>query len=315
MHLLALPNDILQLILGRLDTKSLLTAACTCSTFRQLSMLVPSLRPNITPSNWQLLSRWLARDHVKKRVTVLRASRALGPAHRLALAEFVNLRMFSAICCKIHASIFHNLPQSSLLCLSIHRLSPATSDVFSTKLLKGFTRLRRLYLTFGPGWSIMVITEGLPKTLEVLQIRRIPVLLIKAPLPAISISLHAFETIVAPQPLSMPHCHMLFLQTDEDPLDLTRLLPMQPWTLRRLILVSPGFISFPSLEEGNALTDLEIDTGMIRLPDMRALTNLKRLRVHVHHSFIFDTISLLPAGLEKVDLRHAGRPLRLSHYF
>lgn len=316
MRLQDLPQELLARILTRIGTlKSILRAECTCWALRDAAMIL-RLGPCIcdrTPLRG--IDAWLASDRVRLRVTTLRISRR-GPLNSLqSLPYLENLRMFSAAFCWLDHSVLSLIPSANLLSLHVHRLHPSTDDVlfpaFSTDILRHFSCLRRVEITFTPAWSIAYVRR-LPPSIEIFKLRKI-------------FAIAVFDTISARTQVLLD-CAYLRQHPAQGPtfhpdlqvLAISSLLEIPELEVHRLrslkALELSGDGDLRDVEFPTSLTFLSLSMGRWKVPDMRRHTVLKRLHAHMKHGFILDSSSALPDAVQelhtttnsaRVDLRAA----------
>jgi hypothetical protein len=314
------PRDVLLSILTKLDTASLLIVATTCRALRDAANDVRSLRPHVTLKNRDAFLRWIVSRQNAPRVTVLRVSRAISPPplHTLDwLGTLENLRSFISAFCRVPSTLFQALPTTALLNLHIHQLSPGTNDVFSTRLVSKFTKLRRLHISFAPGWTLAIVGPGLDALthLETFELRRVPAVAIIDPIPATShVALHAFDVMSSQIPVA-PYATSLRLECDDAPIaTLEEMLGVRSTKLSSLVIGSTGMLRVPYLYDMIHLKHLHIWTTIYCFPDLDRLPCLQKLRIDVDSSLVFDQTSSLPPSIHSVNVTAQGTPIDVYEY-
>lgn len=330
MQLTQLPTDILGVLARLLDTHTLARAACTCTTLRDAAAQVPSLRPQMNPANADALATWLELDHIKERVTGLRATRTCPAPH--TLHALPNMRMFAIAFTRVPHRILRALP-TSLLSLHIHRLVPsAGSAMWHTKIfptdffLKKFVQLRRAHITFGPGWNSVVIEGDLPATMQTLELRCAPIIVVRGPIPAqTSVSLHAFDWLRirggVTSSVIHPLCKVVTLACDNNAIEVGDFFKSTMSTLstniQSLDVSCPNYVRFPLDRIGRTLRSLRVRAGLWHLPDLRShCPELRTLEAHVDHAFVCDLASSVP-NADTMDIlctTSQGSPTNLRDY-
>lgn len=272
--LLSLPPDMLRHVLGFLGVRSLLSAAATCTTLRQLAdqrELHPVLTAHFS------LSRaldWMALPHVRGRVRTLTARRCLW-GRCCFLRNLESLQRLVVLYTRVTAPLFRHVP-TTLQHLTLHRLeSDWGSGVFSTSNVSRLTQLRTLEITFTPTWDLVVV-EGLAHLpLRRLSLRLAPALVVHHELRIDSVLLHGVSALVCPFPV---HARDLHLECGERlaPLDLV-VTPESAGQLRSLYLSCPRRMTIPSAEELTGLQRLHLcyDAAVVSLRHLAAMRDLR----------------------------------------
>lgn len=315
------PRDILIPILSKLDTASLVGAATTCRALRDAAECVTSLRLHMTPRTHDGLLHWLSVRQNSRKISFFRVSRAISSSSFLGwIRALENLKSFITAFCRVPASIFSELPTQTLLSLNIHQLHPGLGgDVFTTRVLTEFTALRRIHISFAPGWSLALVGPGLETltSLETFEVRRIPAVAVTHSIPATShVALHAFDVMSSQIPVA-PRATSLSLLCDDAPIDtLEEMLGDETIVrnLRSLTLASTGMLRIPYLYDMIHLKHLHIWTTLYYFPELDRLLNLKKLIIDVDSSFVFDHVSSLPPSIVCVRATAQGTPVDIYDY-
>ena len=307
MSLLSLPPDMLRLVLGKVNVRSLLMAACTCKALRALAAELP-LHPVMTSQTHML--DWLAKSHVAPRVHSL-TSRYSMWGRCTFVRWLTSLESLVVTFGHVSAPIFRWLP-ASLTYLDIHRLDCEFGEAFFTSRLSRLVNLQTLKLTFTSHWD-MVVVEGLDALpLKHLSLRLAPSMVVRAPLRVPTLNLHAVSHLICPHELAAEDLRLECCDGSAS-FDLM-ITPESAGCLRRLSLSCPNRITVPRLDHMTRLEHIHVKFDSVLVP-LRHLSAMPRL-----HSAEFDTrFGVAVAGMQcklprTVVVRGsvAGIPLRPS---
>ena len=323
MMLTSLPTEVLTRVLSFLDTKTIATAATACTALRDAAVMVPRLKPVMTPRNMHAMMAWLELDHVRHRVISLRISRALRSTQYPALTMLApwitgltNLRSLSAAFCRLPPAIMHALPSVPLLNLHLHQFLPGVNDVFSTRLLGGFRSLRRAHITFAPGWTIGFVGPGLDDLhdLQTLELRRLPAIAITQPLRVTHhLALYALDSMQTSGSIDVaaPHAQSITLECDHASLEHSMRLPA---SLKSLKLRCPEYMDVHFIQHLAALELLDLQLDSFTLPDLGQMQALRMASFDARACIVFDTRSSLPPGLKAARAMCDGHPFDIYSY-
>lgn len=304
MLLLDLPTDLVRRILECLAVRSLLNAASTCRTLRDLAGALP-LSPSMTSRT--RMHAWLALPHVAPRVNALAARYCLWGRCSF-LGALLNLRALTVSFGHVSAAIFRHLPHQ-LEHLELHRVEGDYGDVFTTTRLLKLTRLHTLKLTFTHHWDVVMLTglDALP--LRLLSVRLAPMLVVRSPLRIAKVRLQAVSSFVCPYEI---HCEDLSLECTEGIIAYDVILTeASARNLRFLSLSSPRRKTVPALEWMEKLEELHLkyDSALLPLCRFERLSALRRLVVNTRFGVSVASMhSRLPRTVE-VQVTVEGVPL------
>jgi len=301
---LDLPHDVVSHIMGFMSVRTLLNAASTCRTLRNLAADKP-LHPVMTSRSRVL--HWMLLPEVASRVVSLRARCCL-----YGRCSFVGalpaLRSLTVAFGSVRASMFRYLPDT-LEHLDVHRLGACEGDVFFAKTLRRFKRLHTLKLTFKPSWDVVVLDglDALP--LRHLSIRLAPALVVRMPLAIPKVSLQSVAAFICPFEM---HSEDLTLECMESvvPFDLI-VTPSCAQGLRRLSLGCPHRITVPNVQHMSRLEHLHVryDHVLMPLRHMQAMTSLRSMHLETRYGVaVAGTHAKLPREV-RIKAEVGGVPL------
>lgn len=270
MSLLALPPDMVRMVMQRLNTRSLLMAACSCTALRRVAgelALAPVMTSQVRMLEWLLLS------HVAPRVTSLTSRCSMWGGCGF-VCWLTGLRALTVTFGRVWAPIFRHLP-TTLRHLDLHRLDCDEGDVFNTRRLAGLRNLETLKLTFTSHWDLVVVDGlgGLP--LRHLSLRLAPTLVVRGPLRAETVHLHGVTGLICPYEVE---ARDLRLESTEGVVSYDLMItPRTAAVVRRLHLSCPGRITVPCMRHMALLEHLHLkyDTVLIPLRHLAAMQFLE----------------------------------------
>lgn len=304
MSLLALPPDMLRLVLSFLGTRSLLNAAATCTTLRDMVNAM-ALHPTMTSQTRML--HWLQRPTVAPRVRTLTARYCLWGYCRF-VRLLTSLQQLVVTFGHVSAPICRHLPPT-LEYLDLHRIDCEYGDVFLTSRLTRLPLLHTLKLSFTPHWDTVIVDglDALP--LRHLSLRLAPKLVVRGPMAVDSMHLHAVEALVCPFELTAED---LSLECTDAmiPLDIM-VTPSTAPKLRRLSLSCPRRVTVPSLEHMTRLEKLRVryDSALLPLRQLAAIPTLRSLVVDTRFGIAVSGMHAKLPGHVRVEARVSGVPM------
>jgi hypothetical protein len=202
----------------------------------------------------------------------------------------------------------------------VHQLnSDPSSDVFSTHVFSKFIHVRRIHISFAPGWSLALVGPGMETLtqLETCEFRRIPAIAVTQHIPARThVSLHAFDVMsTAPGRAVAPYASSLSLQCDDAPIDSLDDMLGDPGHFHSLMVGCTGMLTLPRMDDMISLKHLHIWTTIYRFPDLEeSLPVLERLRIDVDSCVVFDQRSSLPPSIQRVNVTSQSMPVDVYEY-
>lgn len=281
--LLDLPRELLEHILAKLGTRSLLSAACTCRTLRDAVAAMP-LRPTMTSGTRRSphMMWWLQRPTVAPRVVELTARNCLW-GRCAFLSRLEQLTRLTVTFGYVSAPITSRLPPL-LEHLDLHRLDSEYGGVFDVARLSHLTRLRTLKLSFTPHWSAVLVAGLAPLgRLEHLTIRQAPTMIVQCAVAAREVRLHAVDALLCPYEVTGEDVS-IECEGSRVALDVM-LTPASVPGVRRLFLACPGRATVPCLEHMPRLEGLRVrlDAALLPLRHLAAMPELREVEVETRY--------------------------------
>ncbi len=158
-----LPNDVLDVILGHLNARSIARVQCVSTTLRDAGKRA-ALQVHATPKNAHAVLCWAAAR--APRVTRVSLRRLKESWHLFdTIALFENALSVNALFCRIMLSEYHVFPQR-LRRLTLDKITKVYGESPEFKTSRLPPHLERVSLTFDSTWSTVVVDRGVP-TLEI----------------------------------------------------------------------------------------------------------------------------------------------------
>lgn len=280
MSLTGLPDDVLRLVLAKCTVRSLVCAASTCRTLRDLALDSPLGTVTLTCTQSPAALRWLWSETVAPRVRTLVARRCLYGACRW-LTKLPHLRRLTLAFCRVRVSILGSLPPT-LEHLDIHTLLPVEGRRHMGLSLRMLPRLRVLRLVFQPyAWEAAFVSR-LPRGLRELRLRGCRALVVESFMPKglRDVALHATALLVMSNRLPNT-VRRVDMRCDYGNLWLADTLPLKVARLHTLVLRSPLLACVPRLSGMRNLRVLHVKSRT-HVTSCRALaaTRLRDLEIH-----------------------------------
>lgn len=160
------------------------------------------------------------------------------------------------------------------------------------------TRLTTLKVTFTSRWDVVVV-EGMANlaALRDLSLRNAPTIVVREPMSAHRISLHATSALLCPYRLVAEHLS-LECNTGIASFDIM-ITPETAAKLHSLRLVCPGRVTLPWLDHMHELEELEVHYNSVIVPlrYLAIMPKLRRLTLRTRYGIAVSGYSRLPESV------------------